>query len=387
MKIAPYKTTIMIVDDEPENLNVLGEMLRVVGWSVRAFPRGEMALDSARSEPPDLVLLDIRMPCMNGYEVCRRFKADECLRQIPIIFLSAFAEPSDKAEAFGVGGVDYVTKPFAEIEVLARVNTHLGLRRHQLQLEELVQQRVQELAEAHRRLRIWDDAKNQWLNVLSHEMRTPLNGVLGISELLFMDLPPESDQHALRLEFDNSCSRIRKLMDDALTLAQIDVAAEGFALSSIPMAQVLRGALSLLAGLDPASQVCACVDALEGVTVSGELNLLMRAFIDLLLSATHCVGTGEAITLETRVVAGRVKVSLVTRGKSLSADALETFFEVGGQRTLLKNGGDLGLGAALAARIIRLFKGYVSVRNGAEQGLVIEISLPLGDPQPAATAS
>jgi DNA-binding response OmpR family regulator len=385
MKFAPEKTTIMIVDDEPENLNVLGEMLRVVGWNVRAFPRGEMALASARNEPPDLVLLDIRMPCMNGYEVCRRFKADERLRQIPIIFLSAFAEPSDKVEAFGVGGVDYVTKPFAEIEVLARVNTHLRLRRHQYHLEELVEQRVQELAEAHRRLRIWDDAKSQWLNVLSHEMRTPLNGVLGISELLFMDLPPESAQHTLRLEFDSSCSRIHKLMDDALTLAQIDVAAEGFALSALPLAEVLRGALAALAGQDPVSQVSASMNAVEDVKVSGELNLLNRAFIDLLLTATHCVGPGEAITLDTRVAAGRAKVAIATRGKSLSAEALETFFEVGGQRTLLKGGGDFGLGAALASRIIRLFKGYVSVRNGAEHGLVMEISLPLDDPQPAAT--
>jgi K+-sensing histidine kinase KdpD len=174
-------------------------------------------------------------------------------------------------------------------------------------------------------------------------------------------------------------------MDDALTLAQIDVAAEGFALSALPLAEVLRGALAALAGQDPVSQVSASMNAVEDVKVSGELNLLNRAFIDLLLTATHCVGPGEAITLETRVAAGRAKVAIATRGKSLSAEALETFFEVGGQRTLLKGGGDFGLGAALASRIIRLFKGYVSVRNGAEHGLVMEISLPLDDPQPAAT--
>lgn len=387
MKIDPTQTTIMIVDDEPENLNVLGEMLRVVGWSVRAFPRGEMALVSALSEPPDLVLLDIRMPNMNGYEVCRRFKADERLRHIPIIFLSAFAEVSDKVQAFETGGVDYVTKPFADVEVLARVNTHLRLRRHQLHLEELVQQRVRQLGEAHRRLRIWDDAKSQWLNVLSHEMRTPLNGVLGISELLFMDLPPESAQHTLRLEFDLACGRIQKLMDDALTLAQIDVAAEGFALSSLPLAEVLRDALDAVAGQVPGNSVHVVSCPAEQLAVVGDFNLLKRAFIDLLLTATHCVGADEAITLETRVAAGRVKVAIVTRGKSLSAEALETFFEVGGQRTLLKGGGDFGLGAALASRIIRLFKGYVSVRNGAEQGLAMEISLPLDDPQAAATAS
>ena len=370
--------TIMIVDDEPDNLNVLGEMLRHQGWEVRAFPRGKMALAAAAEEPPDLVLLDIRMPEMDGYEVCRRFKADERLRPIPIIFLSAFTAPADKVRAFETGGVDYVTKPFAEAEVLARTHTHLRLRRHQLHLEDLVRERVKELTEAHRRLRIWDDAKNQWLNMLSHEMRTPLTGVFSVAELLFMDLPAADDHHELRELYELSRTRIEKLMNDALTLAEIDVAAESFVLQPLRVAPILHDALNALARQATDCKIAAddALVALADVTVLGEPKLLGQAFGDLLQTAMCCVDTGENITMKTHVSAGQATVTLVTDGESLAPAALETFFEVGGQRTLLKGGGDFGLGAALASRIIRLFNGSVSVRNGPERGLVMELSLP-----------
>jgi two-component system sensor histidine kinase/response regulator len=374
----PNPVTIMVIDDEPANLSVLGGMLRDTGWEVRAFRRGALALAAASPEPPDLILLDIRMPELDGYEVCQRFKADPNLRGIPIIFLSAFADLADKVRAFEVGGVDYVTKPFAEVEVLARVNTHLRLRRHQLELEDLVAQRVRELAEAHRRLQIWDGAKSDWLNVLSHEMRTPLNGVIGISELLFMEVPQGSDSCGLRDEFDRSCQRIEKLMDDALTLASIDVEAADFAVSAVSLATVIRCAQERAAKRVPGNAVQASLAAVEGVTVSGDQRLLNRAFTDLLLTTIHCVADGEPVALTTEVCAGRVKVTLSAGPRALPTEALETFFDVGGQRVLLKGSGDFGLGAALASRIIRLFHGQVAVRN--DPGLIMEIVLPATNP-------
>ena len=375
--------TIMIIDDEPDNLNVLGMMLRQKGWSVRAFPRGDMALISAGAEKPDLILLDIQMLGMDGYEVCRRFKADERLRLIPIIFLSAFSEPADKVRAFEVGGVDYITKPFSEIEVLARTHTHLQLRRHQIHLEEIVQQRVQELAEANRRLRIWDDAKNQWLNMLSHEMRTPLSGILGVTELLFMDLPQTSNVHRLRESYDFSCHRINKLIEDAETLAHIDVAsdrdaaAEYFGMSSLFLADILRNSVEAFARKVPKCQVQVFLAAAEQVTVHGEVNLLTRAFTDLLLTAACCVFAGDPFILSTGVSGGQAHVVISFGRQTLSSEALATFFEVGGQRTLIKGGGDFGLGAALASRILRLFNGQVLIRNDADKGLIIESVLPV----------
>jgi phosphoserine phosphatase RsbU/P len=128
--------SILIVDDAPANLRLLAEMLTARGYRVRAVTGGDRALISARAAPPDLILLDIRMPAMNGYEVCQQLKAEQQTCHIPVIFISALDELQDKVQAFEVGGVDYVTKPFQGEEVLARVETHLALRRLQNQLRD-----------------------------------------------------------------------------------------------------------------------------------------------------------------------------------------------------------------------------------------------------------
>jgi DNA-binding response OmpR family regulator/DNA-binding CsgD family transcriptional regulator len=166
MKGSPQKANILVVDDTPENLHVLTQLLQAQGYRVRPAPNGAHALTTALKEPPDLILLDIMMPEMDGYEVCHHLKADERTGDIPVIFISALDETIDKVTAFSVGGVDYVTKPFQNEEVLARVKTHLTLRRLQQEvqqknealqtandsLEEKVRARTAELAQTNRDL-------------------------------------------------------------------------------------------------------------------------------------------------------------------------------------------------------------------------------------------
>jgi putative two-component system response regulator len=147
---------ILIVDDAVANLELLSELLRGRGHEPRPVLSGELALAAAQADPPDLVLLDVDMPGMDGYEVCRRLKADAQLKDIPVIFVSAiFTHAVDKVKAFSLGAVDYVTKPFQAEEVYARVETHLRLRRLQIEVEEhsrdledLVRQKVGEITNA-----------------------------------------------------------------------------------------------------------------------------------------------------------------------------------------------------------------------------------------------
>jgi putative two-component system response regulator len=140
--------TIFVVDDTPANLALLSGMLQERGYRVRVFPRGRLALAAASKEPPELILLDINMPEMDGYDVCRHLKADAALRDIPVLFISALSDTQDKVTAFAVGGVDYVTKPFQFEEVEARVRTHLALYRYQHHLQDLVQDQVREIADS-----------------------------------------------------------------------------------------------------------------------------------------------------------------------------------------------------------------------------------------------
>ncbi len=140
--------SILVVDDTPANLQVLAGMLKDRGYKVRPVPSGKLALLAAQRDPPDLILLDINMPDMNGYEVCEKLKADEKLKGIPVIFISALTDQLDKVKAFAIGGVDYITKPFQMEELYARVATHLKLRRLQTDLEDYSHR----LEEAHKRL-------------------------------------------------------------------------------------------------------------------------------------------------------------------------------------------------------------------------------------------
>lgn len=146
---------ITIIDDNPQNLNVLSQMLLKQGFKVTAFPQGALALKAIEKQPPDLILLDITMPGMSGYEVCSNLKQDDRLKDIPIIFISALHDTESKVKAFNFGGVDYITKPFQFEEVQARVRTHLNLRHmrleiedYSLRLEELVAEQVKEIADS-----------------------------------------------------------------------------------------------------------------------------------------------------------------------------------------------------------------------------------------------
>ncbi len=152
---AGERENILIVDDTPANLELLAGMLRQKQYRVRPALSGKLALQAALNDPPDLILLDINMPEMDGYEVCRQLKSDRRSADVPVIFISALNETVDKIEAFSAGGVDYVTKPFQFEEVNARVETHLKLHRLQVALENhnrnlttLVQAQVSEISEA-----------------------------------------------------------------------------------------------------------------------------------------------------------------------------------------------------------------------------------------------
>jgi DNA-binding response OmpR family regulator len=131
----PTRGNLLLVDDTPNNLRLLSAMLTDQGYDVRRVVNGQMALKTAQANPPDLILLDIKMPDMNGYEVCQHLKAIEQTQSIPVIFISALDEVLDKVKAFAVGGVDYITKPFSEEEVFARVENILTIRKLQQQLE------------------------------------------------------------------------------------------------------------------------------------------------------------------------------------------------------------------------------------------------------------
>ena len=173
--------SILIVDDTPANLNVLSTILTQQGYKVRPANNGEVALVVAQRATPDLILLDIQMPGMNGFEVCRRLKEIAQIRDIPVIFISALDEVLDKVEAFEVGGVDYITKPFQILEVLARIEHQLTLRRQHEQIAAI--------------------------GALAHDLHDSIRQLVSHAELLTTggDAPPSTE---LRTEIHQAAQKI-----------------------------------------------------------------------------------------------------------------------------------------------------------------------------------
>src|SRR2546425_4674589 len=187
---------------------------------------------------------------MNGYEVCERLQSIDKLSDIPVIFLSALGGTEDKVKAFRSGAVDYISKPFQFEEVHARVETHLKMhclhRAANLQnerLEQAVAARTFELAEANKRLSLRDRSKSAFLTLISHEFRTPLNGLLGVGELIVDDMPSTEQNSELRELLKRSRRTILSILDDALLLTQIDLSGEQFNSEPVSLRVVLNRAM------------------------------------------------------------------------------------------------------------------------------------------------
>ena len=293
---------VMIVDDQPANLRLLEEMLRRQGHEVRSFPLGRLALAAAMKNPPDLILLDIDMPEMNGYEVCERLRATRELSDIPVIFLSVLSETQDKVKAFLSGAADYISKPFQLEEVYARVKTHLKL--HELQraltgqnerLEQAVAARTRELAEANQRLTILDHSKNEFLNLISHEFRTPLNGLLGVSELILDGMSSTAENRELQEMYEQSRRRILSILDDALLLTQIDVSGDLLRSAPVSLDAALSRAIEKTAEFAESRCVALIPPAADAnpAFVLGDEGLLVRAFHALLETAVKFSEQGQ----------------------------------------------------------------------------------------------
>lgn len=213
------KSNILVVDDSAENLRILSSMLTEEGFAVRCARSGLMALTTLQNTRADLILLDIKMPQMSGYEVCEHLKADPATREIPVIFISALDEAVDKVRAFQVGGIDYITKPFELPEVLARIENQITISRLKTQLQnqqrKLLRQN-QELMRSNREL-------EQFAHVMSHDLKQPLQSFLfaiGLVEQCCQNnTNPKVFEYLQRLR--ETSGTMQKLIDALLDYARI----------------------------------------------------------------------------------------------------------------------------------------------------------------------
>ncbi len=313
---------ILIVDDTPANLDLLERILENCGYEVRSMPNGPLALKSAAHMPPDLILLDIKMPGMDGYEVCAHLKQQPPTQDIPIIFISALQESDDKVRAFQAGGVDYVTKPFQADEVLARVHTHLEISRMR---SELAQQNEELVAAA----KLRDDVER----ITRHDLKSPLNSIIAVPSILVGQ--KELDQESIDLlhTVERSGRKMLELINRSLDLYKMETGVYQTALQPMDLLPVLRSAASE-ASADPAAsdktwRITRAGQALaEGdeIWAEAEEMLCYPMFSNLIKNAFEASPEGGEVEIDLdESDASALKVSIANQG-AVPAAIRDTFF-------------------------------------------------------------
>jgi len=361
--------TIMVVDDTPGNLDLLREMLQRKGYRVQAFPRGAMALKAALTQPPDLILLDVMMPEMNGFEVCERFKADDALKEIPVLFISALAETADKVKAFAAGGVDYVTKPFQFEEVHARVEAHLELRRQRC-----------ELRESYDKLRELEALRDNLIHMIVHDMRSPLMGIDGSFEIILLEkerLSPRQQKYVATGEV--SCRELLETVNSLLDVSRMEA-------GQMPLNRIPCDACDIA---DSAAQSVAVLAQNKALTirVSGESaaavvdqDVVRRIFVNLLGNAIKFSPRGRVIEVDIVSAEEAVRVTVTDQGCGIPTEYQPRIFEKFSQVEARRDGQmhSSGLGLTFCKLAVEAHGGQIGVESEVDKGSTFWFTLPKG---------
>ncbi|MBT4504092.1 MAG: response regulator, partial [Gemmatimonadetes bacterium] len=366
--VAQLKESILIVDDTLANLRLLTDMLRAADYDVRSVRSGPHALEIACTSSIDLVLLDINMPEMDGYEVCRRLKADESTRDIPVIFLSALSEAMDKVEAFAVGGADYIAKPFQLEEVLARIQNQLTVKRLQDQLVQANQ------------------AKSAFLASMSHEIRTPMNAILGYAQILLGDATLTAEQrHASRI-IKSSGDHLLDLINDVLDLAKIEAGRQELRPADFDLSRLVEELAAMFQPYCERKRLDWSLQTdLPAPRVHGDVNKLRQVLTNLLGNACKFTVEGE-VSLQVSARSGdEYFFEVIDAGPGISSEQQARIFEPFYQEAEGVQQGGTGLGLAIAGRHVELMGGRLELDPAREPGARFFFSLALPPARGAAT--
>jgi signal transduction histidine kinase len=360
--LEPHQPNVLVVDDTPANLQLLVGMLKEHGVKVRPVPSGELALRAVSASPPDLILLDISMPGMDGFEVIERLRADPASRDIPVLFISALSETTDKVRAFRAGGVDYVTKPFQFEEVMARVRTHLELRRQRTELQH-----------SYERLRELERLREDLTNMIVHDMRSPLLGLqLTLGLLDMMDSEEERSETLMTARL--AAAALAEMVNQVLDLSRLETGhlelhrepgdlAE-LAREAIATVRVLAGGRTL--GIDPGPPVPAEVDR----------DLIRRVLSNLLGNALKFTGEEGRVVVRVMRDGPGILVEVEDDGAGIAEADQGRIFEKFVQADGPHRRRGSGLGLAFARLAVEAHGGSIGVRSRPGHGSTFWFRLP-----------
>ncbi len=367
---------VLVVDDIPRNLEIIMQVLSRTGIEVSAAVSGTHALAYLKRRRPDLILLDIAMPDLDGITLCRQLKADPETADIPVIFLTAKVETEDVIRGFEAGAVDYVRKPFVVEELLSRVTTHLQLR------------------ESFARIQRQNREKDRYFSILAHDLRNPLSGFLNITEMLQLyhgDMNPEKIEEYLGLLKDSSRGLV-KLLENLLTWSRVQIGALKPRMVPLNLGDIVDATASVLRPSMTLKEQQFFIDRAEGspATTYGDTEMISTVVRNLLSNAIKFTPRGGSITVSLGGTADAVTLAVSDTGAGIDQQSLETIFEMGQTRSHHGTEGEkgTGLGLPLCHELVSVHHGSISVDSTPGKGTIFQVILPVsagetGDAEPA----
>lgn len=358
-------SSILIVDDEPANLELLMALFKKRGYRSRSITNGAQACAAARAFRPDLVLLDVKMPEVSGYEVCAQFKSDASLREVPIIFLSALHGPGDRLKGFQEGGVDFLSKPFLVDEVEVRVRTHIELYRQRRQLTER-QQQLKEL----------ETLRDSLTHMIVHDMRSPLyviQAALDFREGL-LDAEDPAHERVAKIARD-SLKRLNAMTAQILDISRLEAGEMPLHSHLGDLVQTARAAVeSALCVADP--KPCS-IREFGPVRAIYDPDVIHRVIYNLLGNAQKFTPSGGEIRVGVEVRNGMACVSVADNGRGIPPEHQSRIFDKFAQVNGKAGHFGTGLGLAFCKLAIKAHGGQVGVESSVGKGSTFWFSLPL----------
>ncbi|MEB3178469.1 MAG: response regulator [Nostocaceae cyanobacterium] len=380
----PGLQNILIIDDTPEDIQILSLTLSEQGYTVRGAIKGAMGIKAAQWAAPDLILLDIKMPVMDGYEVCQILKSHPKTQDIPIIFLSGLDEVAEKIKALQIGGVDYITKPFQLEEVLARVKNQLLISQLSKRLQaqnQLLQEEIIERSQAEAEAAAASQAKSEFVANMSHELRTPLNAILGFTQILRRDEFLNKDQREYIEIIYNSGEHLLGLINDVLELSKIEAGVLSlnetifdcyrFFDSLEEMFFLKAEQKGIYLNFQIASEVPQYIQADE--------QKLRGCLINLIGNAIKFTTTG-GVTVGVSIISARqlIYFAVEDTGPGISPEELDKLFLAFSQTETGRNlAVGTGLGLAITQKFVKLMGGEITVNSNLGSGTTFELKIPL----------
>jgi signal transduction histidine kinase len=359
---------ILVVDDTPMSQKVLAGVLKHRGYEVRLASNGPDALDAALGDPPDLILLDVMMPGMDGYEVCVRLKADARIKDIPVIFISALSDALDKVKAFTAGAVDYIAKPFEFEEVRARVATHLTLREQRRQLQE-----------SYDRLRQMESLRDNLVHMVVHDMRAPLMSIDGYLQLVAAPSPEDAPEDlASYIEAAvQSTHTLMAMVSDLLDVSKMEAGEMKLRLAPCNMLNIVQDVVSSLMSLRGRRDVHISAPE-EAAVLLADADLIHRVVQNIVGNALKFTPEPGNIRADIRNACDEIEVSVQDDGPGIPPEYHDRIFEKFGQVEMHMQGRmySTGLGLAFCKLVVEAHGGHIGVESAPGQGSRFWFRLP-----------